>query len=85
MIYCLDFLGFSQPGLMGVNVEVGAAAVQADRPPSVAEPQHPTPPAGSDAPKEPSPMVPEPQPPRSPLDVSAGKSSTWLHYYYYCK
>ncbi|XP_067342239.1 microtubule-associated protein 4 isoform X3 [Channa argus] len=66
------FSGFSQPGVMGINVDVGAALSQADRPPSIAEPQHPTPPAGSDAPKEHSPMLPEPQAPRSPLDLSAG-------------
>lgn len=68
------FSGFSQPGVMGISVEVGAAPVQAERPPSIAEPQHPTPPAGSDAPKEHSPMLPEPQTPRSPLDLSAGNS-----------
>ncbi|XP_049913295.1 microtubule-associated protein 4 isoform X5 [Epinephelus moara] len=66
------FSGFSQPGGMGLNVEVGAAPLSAERMSSIAEPQHPTPPAGSEAPKEHSPMLPEPQPPRSPLDVSAG-------------
>ncbi|XP_026219823.1 uncharacterized protein LOC113164651 [Anabas testudineus] len=66
------FSGFSQPGVMGINMEVGAAPLQAERPPSIAEPQHPTPPAGSDAPKEHSPMLPEPQAPRSPQDLSAG-------------
>ncbi|XP_069579436.1 microtubule-associated protein 4 isoform X9 [Brachyistius frenatus] len=66
------FSGFSQPGGMGMQVEVGAAPRQAERPPSIAEPQHATPPAGSDAPKEHSPMLPEPQAPRSPLDLSAG-------------
>lgn len=55
-------------------MEVGAAPLQAERPPSIAEPQHPTPPAGSDAPKEHSPMLPEPQAPRSPQDLSAGKT-----------
>uniref|UniRef100_A0A3P8RTP2 Microtubule-associated protein n=1 Tax=Amphiprion percula TaxID=161767 RepID=A0A3P8RTP2_AMPPE len=64
--------GFSQPGGRGVTVEVGAAPLQADRPPSIAEPQHLTPTAGSDAPKEHSPMLPEPQVPRSPLDLSGG-------------
>uniref|UniRef100_A0A3B5A214 Microtubule-associated protein n=1 Tax=Stegastes partitus TaxID=144197 RepID=A0A3B5A214_9TELE len=66
------FSGFSQPGGRGVTVEVGAAPLQADRPPSIAEPQHPIPAAGSDAPKEHSPMLPEPQVPRSPLDLSGG-------------
>ncbi|XP_070784337.1 microtubule-associated protein 4 [Enoplosus armatus] len=71
------FSGFSQPGGMGVNVEVGAVPLSAERVPSIAEPQHPTRPAGSDAPtKEPhSPMLPEPQVPRSPLDLSAGALS----------
>lgn len=55
-------------------MEVGAAPLQAERPPSIAEPHHPIPPAGSDAPKEHSPMLPEPQAPRSPLDLSAGKT-----------
>ncbi|XP_040926575.1 microtubule-associated protein 4 isoform X4 [Betta splendens] len=64
--------GLSQPDVMGTNVDVGAAAVQGGRPPSIAEPQHPTPPAASEAPKEHSPMLPEPQPPRSPLDLPAG-------------
>ncbi|XP_051796762.1 microtubule-associated protein 4 isoform X3 [Acanthochromis polyacanthus] len=66
------FSGFSQPGGRGVTVEVGAAPLQADRPPSIAEPQHLTPTAGSDAPKEHSPMLPEPQVPCSPLDLSGG-------------
>uniref|UniRef100_A0A3B4GXK1 Microtubule-associated protein n=1 Tax=Pundamilia nyererei TaxID=303518 RepID=A0A3B4GXK1_9CICH len=64
--------GFSQPGGIGMNVEVGAAPLQAEKPPSIADPQILTPPAGSVAPKEHSPMLPEPQAPRSPLDVSAG-------------
>ncbi len=64
--------GFSQPGGMGVNMEVGAAPLTAERIPSIAEPQHPTPLVGSDAPKEQTPMLPEPQAPRSPLDMSAG-------------
>lgn len=66
--------GFSQPGGIGMNVEVGAAPLQAEKPPSIADPQILTPPAGSVAPKEHSPMLPEPQAPRSPLDVSAGKT-----------
>ncbi|XP_026147574.1 microtubule-associated protein 4 isoform X4 [Mastacembelus armatus] len=66
------FSGFSQPGGIGVGVDVGAASVRAEKPQSIAEPLHPTPPRGSDAPKEHSPMLPEPQPPRSPLDMSAG-------------
>ncbi|KAK2858576.1 hypothetical protein Q5P01_003196 [Channa striata] len=66
------FSGFSQPGLMGISVDVGAAPFQTERPPSIAAPQHATPPAGSEAPKEHSPMLPEPQAPRSPLDLSAG-------------
>lgn len=57
-----------------MNVEVGAAPLQAEKPPSIADPQNLTPPAGSVAPKEHSPMLPEPQAPRSPLDVSAGKT-----------
>lgn len=68
------YLGFSQPGGMGVNVELGVAPLQADRPPSIAEPQHPTPLAGLDAPKEHNPMLPEPQVPCSPADLSAGKT-----------
>uniref|UniRef100_A0A3Q3J5X9 Microtubule-associated protein n=1 Tax=Monopterus albus TaxID=43700 RepID=A0A3Q3J5X9_MONAL len=71
------FSDFSQPGGMGVNVEVGAAPLQAERPPSIAESQHLTPPAGSDAPKEHSPMLPEPQVPRSPKDLSAGALGDW--------
>ncbi|XP_070842032.1 microtubule-associated protein 4 isoform X2 [Chaetodon trifascialis] len=65
------FSGFSQPGGMGANVELGVAPLSAERI-SVAEPQLPTPLAGSDAPKVHSPMLPEPQAPRSPLDLSAG-------------
>ncbi|XP_060950204.1 microtubule-associated protein 4 isoform X5 [Limanda limanda] len=68
------FSGFSQPGGNGVKVEVGAATLQADRPPSIAEPQHATPPAGLEAPKEHGPMLPEPQVPRSPADLTAVKS-----------
>uniref|UniRef100_UPI0037E7B41B microtubule-associated protein 4 isoform X2 n=1 Tax=Semicossyphus pulcher TaxID=241346 RepID=UPI0037E7B41B len=66
------FSGFSQPAGMGVTVEVGAAPLSAERIPSKAEPQHATPTAGSEAPKEHSPMLPEPQAPRSPLDLSGG-------------
>ncbi|XP_060920872.1 microtubule-associated protein 4 isoform X7 [Labrus mixtus] len=66
------FSGFSQSAGMGVNIEVGAAPLSGERTPSKAEPQHPTPTAGSEAPKEYSPMLPEPQAPRSPLDLSAG-------------
>ncbi|XP_039982697.1 microtubule-associated protein 4 isoform X2 [Xiphias gladius] len=66
------FSGFSQPGGMGVNVEVGTALLQVERPPIIAEPQHPTPPAGLGTPKEHSPMLPEPQVPRSPVELSAG-------------
>ncbi|XP_034562238.1 microtubule-associated protein 4 [Notolabrus celidotus] len=66
------FSGFSQPAGLGVNIEVGAAPLTAERVPSKAEPQHPTPTVGSEAPKEHSPMLPEPQAPRSPLDLSSG-------------
>ncbi|XP_076617525.1 uncharacterized protein LOC143339882 isoform X3 [Chaetodon auriga] len=66
------FSGFSQPGGMGANVELGVAPLSAERIQSIAEPQLPTPLAGSDAPKVHSPMLPEPQVPRSPLDLSAG-------------
>ncbi|XP_047423680.1 microtubule-associated protein 4 isoform X10 [Mugil cephalus] len=66
------FPGFTQPGGIGVNVEVGAAPLQAEKPPSIAEPQYPTPPTGSEVPKEHNPMLPEPQAPRSPKDLSAG-------------
>ncbi|XP_041817260.1 microtubule-associated protein 4 isoform X3 [Chelmon rostratus] len=66
------FSGFSQPGGMGANVELGAAPLSAERIPSNAEPQLLTPLAGSDAPKVHTPMLPEPQAPRSPLDLSAG-------------
>ncbi|KAG7526910.1 potassium voltage-gated channel subfamily H member 2-like [Solea senegalensis] len=68
------FSGFSQPSDMGFSVETGAAPLQAERPPSIAEPQQSTPATGSEAPKEHSPMLPEPQVPRSPADVSAVKS-----------
>uniref|UniRef100_A0A3B4YBR8 Microtubule-associated protein n=1 Tax=Seriola lalandi dorsalis TaxID=1841481 RepID=A0A3B4YBR8_SERLL len=74
LLICLCSLGFSQPGGKGVTVELGAAPLQAERPPSIAEPQHLTAPAGLDAPKEHSPMLPEPQVPRSPVDLSAGKT-----------
>ncbi|XP_035509703.1 microtubule-associated protein 4 isoform X5 [Morone saxatilis] len=74
------FSGFSQPGGMGINLEVGTAPLSAEKIPSVAEPQHPTPPVGSDAPKEHSPMLPEPQAPRSPLDLSTGAlGDGWPH------
>uniref|UniRef100_A0A8C9YD83 Microtubule-associated protein 4 n=1 Tax=Sander lucioperca TaxID=283035 RepID=A0A8C9YD83_SANLU len=66
------FSGFSQPGGRGVNVELGSAPHSAEKIPSIAEPHHPTTPAGSEAPKEHSPMLPEPQTPRSPLDLSSG-------------
>uniref|UniRef100_A0A671YKG0 Uncharacterized protein n=1 Tax=Sparus aurata TaxID=8175 RepID=A0A671YKG0_SPAAU len=72
MFVCFVLSGFSQPGGMGVNVEVGTAPLSAERISSIAEPLHPTPPMGSEAPKEHTPMLPEPQPPRSPLDLSAG-------------
>ncbi|XP_024135402.1 microtubule-associated protein 4 isoform X4 [Oryzias melastigma] len=49
--------GVSQPGDIGKNMEVGASPLQAEKPPSIAKPQHPTFPA--DVPKESSPM-PEP-------------------------
>ncbi|XP_074549919.1 uncharacterized protein LOC141807671 isoform X5 [Halichoeres trimaculatus] len=66
------FSGFSQPSGLGVNIEVGAAPLSAERVPSKAEPQLLTPTVGSEAPKEHSPMLPEPQAPRSPLDLSTG-------------
>ncbi|XP_028424756.1 microtubule-associated protein 4 isoform X2 [Perca flavescens] len=66
------FSGFSQPGGRGVNVECGSAPHSAEKIQSIAEPHHPTPPVGSEAPKEHSPMLPEPQTPRSPLDLSSG-------------
>ncbi|XP_047185683.1 microtubule-associated protein 4 isoform X3 [Scophthalmus maximus] len=73
------FSGFSQPGGKGVKVELGVAPLHAERPPSIAEPQHPAPAAGLDAPKEHSPMLPEPQVPRSPVDPSAGAlGECWL-------
>lgn len=72
MFVCFVLSGFSQPGGMGVNVEVGTAPLSAERISSIAEPLHPTPPMGSEAPKEHTPMLPEPQAPRSPLDLSAG-------------
>ncbi|KAE8280123.1 Microtubule-associated protein 4 [Larimichthys crocea] len=63
-----DFLsGFSQPGEMGVNMELGAAPLSPVRIQNIVEPS-----AGSDAPKEHTPMLPEPQPPRSSLDLPAG-------------
>uniref|UniRef100_A0A3B5QUQ7 Microtubule-associated protein n=1 Tax=Xiphophorus maculatus TaxID=8083 RepID=A0A3B5QUQ7_XIPMA len=64
--------GFSQPGGIGMNVEVGAAPLQPQKPPSISESQYPTPQAGSEVPKDHSAMLPEPQAPGSPLDVSAG-------------
>ncbi|XP_023182151.1 microtubule-associated protein 4 isoform X8 [Xiphophorus maculatus] len=66
------FPGFSQPGGIGMNVEVGAAPLQPQKPPSISESQYPTPQAGSEVPKDHSAMLPEPQAPGSPLDVSAG-------------
>ncbi|XP_058480561.1 microtubule-associated protein 4-like isoform X3 [Solea solea] len=75
------FSGFSQPSEMGFSVETGAAPLQAERPPSIAEPQQSTPAAGSEAPKEHSPMLPEPQVPRSPADVSSEQGALgdrWL-------
>ncbi|XP_035980974.1 microtubule-associated protein 4 isoform X10 [Fundulus heteroclitus] len=66
------FPGFSQPGGIGMNVEVGAAPLQAQKPASISEPQFPSPQAGSDVPKDLSAMLPQPQVPHSPLDVSAG-------------
>ncbi|XP_054478602.1 microtubule-associated protein 4 isoform X2 [Anoplopoma fimbria] len=66
------FPAFSQPGGMDGNVEVGAGPLSAEMIQSLAEPQHATPAAGSEAPTEHSPMLPEPQTPRSPLDLSAG-------------
>ncbi|XP_014849724.1 PREDICTED: microtubule-associated protein 4-like isoform X3 [Poecilia mexicana] len=64
--------GFSQPGGIGMNVEVGAAPLQPQKPPSISESQYPTPQTGSEVPKDHSAMLPEPQAPGSPLDVSAG-------------
>lgn len=75
----LYFPGLSKPGVMAINMEVGAAPLQSEKPPSIAEAQHPTPPSGSDAPKEHSPMLPEPQAPRSPLDQTAGKLCVDYH------
>ncbi|XP_032407005.1 microtubule-associated protein 4 isoform X2 [Xiphophorus hellerii] len=66
------FPGFSQPGGIGMNVEVGAAPLQPQKPPSISESQYPTPQAGSEVPKDHSAMLPEPQASGSPLDVSAG-------------
>lgn len=57
-----------------MNVEVGAAPLQPQKPPSISESQYPTPQAGSEVPKDHSAMLPEPQAPGSPLDVSAGKT-----------
>ncbi|XP_056289614.1 microtubule-associated protein 4 isoform X3 [Pseudoliparis swirei] len=62
------FTAFSQPG--GLGVEVGAAPLSSQRVQRVAE--APPPPVGPEAPRDHSPMRPEPQPPRSPLDPSAG-------------
>uniref|UniRef100_A0A3P9P6X0 Microtubule-associated protein n=1 Tax=Poecilia reticulata TaxID=8081 RepID=A0A3P9P6X0_POERE len=64
--------GFSQPGGIGMNVEVGAAPLQPQKPSSISESQYPTPQAGSEVPKDHSAMLPESQAPGSPLDVSAG-------------
>lgn len=55
-------------------MEVGATPVSAERILSIADPQHPTPLVGSDAPKEHIPMQPEPQAPRSPLDLATGNT-----------
>ncbi|XP_014870037.1 microtubule-associated protein 4-like isoform X8 [Poecilia latipinna] len=66
------FPGFSQPGGIGMNVEVGAAPLQPQKPPSISESQYPTPQTGSEVPKDHSAMLPEPPAPGSPLDVSAG-------------
>uniref|UniRef100_A0A3P9P6T5 Microtubule-associated protein n=1 Tax=Poecilia reticulata TaxID=8081 RepID=A0A3P9P6T5_POERE len=66
------FPGFSQPGGIGMNVEVGAAPLQPQKPSSISESQYPTPQAGSEVPKDHSAMLPESQAPGSPLDVSAG-------------
>ncbi|XP_054893136.1 microtubule-associated protein 4 isoform X10 [Poeciliopsis prolifica] len=66
------FPGFSQPGGIGMNVEVGAAPLQPQKPPSISESQYPTPQAGSEVPKDHSAMLPEPQASGSPPDVSAG-------------
>ncbi|XP_041824082.1 microtubule-associated protein 4 isoform X2 [Melanotaenia boesemani] len=61
--------GFSQPGGIGMNVEVGAAPLHTERPPSIAEPQHATPPAGADVPM---------QAPHNPTDLSTGTlGDTW--------
>ncbi|MED6287077.1 hypothetical protein CHARACLAT_012764 [Characodon lateralis] len=68
------FSGFSQPGGIGMNVEVGTAPLQPQKLPSVSELQYPSPRAGSDIPKDHSAMLPEPHAPLSPLDVSAGKT-----------
>ncbi|KAM9827289.1 uncharacterized protein ACB057_017668 [Neosynchiropus ocellatus] len=67
-----SIIDFSQPAGMGPALEVGAAPVSAVKPSAVAEPLQAAPPAGSEAPKEHSPMRPEPQAPRSPLDRSTG-------------
>ncbi|XP_062235317.1 microtubule-associated protein 4 isoform X7 [Platichthys flesus] len=73
------FSGFSQPGGKGVTLEIGAATLQADRPPSIAEPQHATSPAGLEASKEHGPMLPEPQVPRSPAALTAGAlADSWI-------
>lgn len=67
-------LGFSQPIGNEANVAIGAAPLQAERPPSIAEPQHATPTLGLDAPKDYSPMLPEPQVPRSSEDLLEGET-----------
>ncbi|KAM4533362.1 uncharacterized protein PAE49_021928 isoform 6-T6 [Odontesthes bonariensis] len=67
--------GFSQPGGMGMELEVEAAPLNVEKPANIVEPQHPCPPAGSVTSMVHSPMVPEPQAPRSPQDLSAGPFS----------
>ncbi|KAK7881871.1 hypothetical protein WMY93_030280 [Mugilogobius chulae] len=63
----IDLLGdLSQP------VDILAAPLSAEKPPSLAEAQLSSPQSASDVPKEHSPMVPEPQPPRSPMDLPPG-------------
>ncbi|XP_038165408.1 microtubule-associated protein 4-like isoform X6 [Cyprinodon tularosa] len=72
------FQGFSQPGGIGMTVEVGASPVQTQKTPSISEPQFPTPQAASDVPKDHSAALPEFHAPSSPLDASAGSlEDTW--------
>uniref|UniRef100_A0A3Q2CGY1 Microtubule-associated protein n=1 Tax=Cyprinodon variegatus TaxID=28743 RepID=A0A3Q2CGY1_CYPVA len=72
------FQGFSQPGGIGMTVEVGASPVQTQKTPSISEPQYPTPQAASDVPKDHSAALPEFHAPSSPLDASAGSlEDTW--------